>query len=150
MTVHHENTGACAKCVEIFATYPEFYAPLQAWFVALQAQHPEVHISCAGRGQVDQEVCFERGASRAHWLQSSHNFNAAIDTFVLSGGVATWPTPWYDNVIAPAIVGTPFSWYGAPGASFFELPHIEATDWKALAVAGTLQPVEQPPKETTS
>lgn len=139
----HINNGNCPKCEEIFARYKGFHIGLKDWFKKLQAAHPEAHISCAGRGEQDQEEVFRRGASKAHWTKSAHNWNAAIDLFEMGGASTTnlYERKWFDAVVAPAITKD-FKWYGAPGASFFELPHVEVSDWRALAQAGKLSLVK--------
>ena len=137
----HISSGSCPKCAELFEQYPHFYPPLRDWFEKVQAKHPKAHISCAGRGKVDQEVCFDRKASRAHWMQSSHNFGAAIDIFIMENGQATWPKDWFNNSLAPMLPDW-VAWYGRPDAKFHELPHCEVVNWRDLVKLGDLKPVE--------
>lgn len=134
---HHLNTGSCQKCVEIFDRFPGFHLELRAWFIALQAVNKDAHISCAGRGRAEQEDCFTRGASKAHYGQSSHNYNAAIDIFRLTqAGGASWDKPWFEVVIGPAVHAATIQlkWYGEPGATFYELPHVEIAAWRSLGL----------------
>jgi hypothetical protein len=134
----HINTGTCPKCVEIFSRYAGAHAGLRSWFITLQAELPEVHISCAGRGKVEQEDAFKKGTSRAHYGQSAHNFNMAIDIFKLHLLGAEWPRAWFEFYIKPAVVAHnvdltrtfDLEWYGAEGTKFFELPHIEVRGWR--------------------
>lgn len=136
----HSNTGKCDGCQKIFDRYPGFYAPLKSWFELLQSQHPEAHISCAGRGQMDQEALFQKKATRARWKQSAHNYNCAIDLFELGGKNKSdlYEKAWFDSVVKPAVLrsqetcGVDLTWYGMPGSSFFELPHIEVKGWSSL------------------
>lgn len=138
----HINSGNCPKCEEIFNLYPGFYEPLKSWFKDLQQANPDAHVSCAGRGKIQQEEYFQRGATRAHYGQSSHNFNAAIDIFQLKDGTtATWDKTWFSAVVGPALYAS-FKWYGAPGAVFYELPHVELAGWKSLVQTGELKLVE--------
>lgn len=65
----------CLQCAKIFNRYPNVHAELRTWFEALQIENPDAHISSAGRGKIDQEVAFERGASKAHYGQSAHIFS---------------------------------------------------------------------------
>lgn len=140
--VKHENNGLCAKCAQIFDRYPGFYHGLRAWFENFQAVHPEGHISCAGRGEQDQEAAYLRRASKAHFPHSAHNWNAAIDVFVLKGQASNiYDVNWFRAVLGPVI--PPYlNWYGKPGSAFYELPHIEILNWRDLARGGALKPVE--------
>jgi hypothetical protein len=137
----HVNNGNCESCEALFNKYPGFYQPLKNWFKALQAAHPEAHISCAGRGKLEQEIYFQRGATRAHWKQSSHNWNAAIDLFQLSNRKAVWDYQWFKKVVKPALTAD-LKWYGEPDAVFKELPHVEVADYKNLIQQGKLKLVE--------
>lgn len=137
----HTNNGSCLGCAKIFNRYPGFYQPLRNWFMEFQRANPEAHICWAGRGEVDQELFFERGSSDAHWGESSHNYNIAIDIFPLINGKANWDPAWYDKKIPPAL--TPcLEWYGAPDAKFRERPHIQWRGWRALRDAGLIKLVE--------
>lgn len=147
----HINNGNCDKCAEIFEAYPGFYQPLQDWFQALQKKVPDAHISCAGRGYVAQEDAFSKGLSRAHYGKSSHNYNGAIDIFRLTqANGASWDSMWFRDKIGTAVFSTnadpdrkiELNWYGKPGSTFFELPHIEAQEWQAMVAHGELQLVE--------
>lgn len=135
--VKHTNNGRCEKCAEIFDKYPGFHAGLRDWFTEFQAKFPNSHISCAGRGREDQEACVKAGTSRAHFGQSAHNFNAAIDVFWIVQGDLSYDRTLYTGTIPPNLPGV-FKWYGAPGASFPELPHIEVAGWANM----NLKPVE--------
>lgn len=137
----HQNNGQCLYCVSIFQRYPGFHLGLFKWFQALQLKHPEAHVSCAGRGRQDQEEVFRRGASRAHFGKSAHNYNAALDLFKNQGN-DIYDRSWFQLVIAPAVKGTDFEWYGAPGAAFPELPHVQVKAWQALADNDQLTLVE--------
>jgi hypothetical protein len=136
----HQNDGNCAKCDDVFDKYPGFHAELRAWFKALQKKKPEAHVSCAGRGYADQEEAFQKGLSRAHYGKSAHNFNAAIDLFRLTAtNGASYDKPWFRDTVGTAVFKNnaepdrkvELNWYGKPGASFPELPHIEVQEWKA-------------------
>lgn len=142
----HQNTGRCLKCAAIFDRYPGFHAELRAWFEKLQSEVPEAHISEAGRGKKAQEDAFTRRASRAHWLQSSHNFNAALDIFKLgvdkaNKPVAEYPRKWFNETVMPRLDKW-LDWYGSPGSPFFELPHVQVRGWVKLVKDGTLKAVE--------
>ncbi len=140
---HHTNNGRCPRCTEIMDRYPNLYRPLRAWFVFFQDQHPEGHISCAGRGQEDQEACFLNGTSHAHWLESAHNYNAAIDMFLQMSGRSIYDKEWFNKVLYPALPKN-IVWYGLTSAVFHEFPHLQISDWQKLRDSGLLMPVEQP------
>lgn len=138
--VKHVNNGSCPKCEEIFNKYPGFHSGLKQWFKEIQTKNPEAHISAAGRGKAEQEEYFQKGTSKAHYGQSSHNFNAAIDIFKLHLTGIEWPKDWFTSVVEKALDthnNNPESqfkikWYGKKGSPFFELPHCEIDGWKNI------------------
>jgi hypothetical protein len=136
----HQNTGKCQACEGIFNKYPGFYEPLKEWFFYTQSVFPRFHVSCAGRGKIDQEACFSRGASKAHWLKSSHNFNCAIDTFFLVNGAYCLDESLYAAVVAD--LDPNIEWYGSKDAVFPERPHFEWLSWPQLVADGIISPVE--------
>lgn len=150
----HLNNGNCDKCDSIFDTYPDFHAGLRAWFKAFQKQSPDAHISEAGRGPAKQEEAFKAGTSKAHYGESSHNYNAAFDVFRLTvQNGASWDPTWFRNIYQSAVIAhntntqTDFkiNWYGSPMAKFKELPHSEVDNYKELIKQGTLHLVEPLP-----
>lgn len=140
----HENNGNCGKCKEILDTFPGFHAGLRALFEKLQHSSPEAHVSCAGRGRSAQETAFKSGASRAHYGESAHNYNAALDIFELQGDQKNiFEKEWFDLVVSAWVNTTPWlKWYGAPGSKFFELPHVEVLHWRELANSNQIKLVE--------
>lgn len=137
----HVNEDFCPGCAQVLNRYPDFSEELRTWFLALRMEHPETHASCAGRGRIDQEVAFSRGASKAHYGESAHNCNAAIDLFELKDGQYTLDPAWFQLVVAPALYAS-LRWYGEPKASFYELPHVELRNWKECLQNGTTHLVE--------
>lgn len=138
--MHHFNNGNCSGCLNVFNKYPSFYQPLQSWFFKVQASHPTFHVSCAGRGKIDQETCFSRKASNAHWLQSSHNYNCGIDTFFMINGEYRLDQNLYDVVVEN--IDENIDWYGKSGSSFPERPHFEIANWQQLRDSDIIKPVE--------
>lgn len=140
----HQNNGNCPKCKELFDKYPNFDKQARGWFHLFQAKHPEAHISCAGRGLADQQAAKMSRASRADYGESAHNWNCAFDVFVQLSGKDIYDKAWFNTVLAPEI---PYflNWYGAPGAPFPELPHIEVRDWKKKKAEGLIALVEAMP-----
>lgn len=138
----HINNGACPMCAAIMSRYL-MHDELAQWFKSFQATHPEAHTSCGGRGQLDQEACFMKRASRAHYGESAHNYGAALDLFEMAGDSPTniYELKWFNQTLAPNIPPW-LNWYGRPSAPFFELPHVEVWNWKDLVKAGTLKLVE--------
>ena len=139
----HKNTGRCEYCQKVFDRYPGFHPGLRAWFEGVQNTTPDAHISCAGRGRMDQEAAFHRRASKAHYGQSSHNFNSALDIFREAPTVEEmYDAEWFSEFIQSALTQD-LDWYGAPGAKFFELPHVEIRGWEALKGLGEITLVEK-------
>lgn len=136
----HVNDGACIKCEEIMNKYAGFVNQLKEWFLFMQAKYPMFHTCDAGRGKREQELFLAKGASKARWGQSSHNYNAALDTFFLVDGKYSLDQKLYDS-IAPEVPAF-ISWYGAPGAKFYERPHFEIKTWREMVGAGEIKLVE--------
>lgn len=136
----HVNNGACDKCAEIMNKFPKFNLQLKGWFLIVQAKHTNFHCADAGRGELDQEAYFAKGASKAHWGQSSHNYNCAMDTFFLVNGAYSLDKALYAEIAAE--IPEYISWYGAPDAKFRELPHFEIREWRKLLIAGEISLVE--------
>jgi peptidoglycan L-alanyl-D-glutamate endopeptidase CwlK len=49
-------------------------------------------IDCSFRNEQEQNEAYKRGASKAKWLQSPHNFSPS-----LAVDVVPWPTRWADK-----------------------------------------------------
>lgn len=134
----HRNNGDCEKCDSIFAKYGGFHRGLRDWFKYVQSMHIDAHIYEAGRGRMTQESYKKTGRSRAGWGESAHNFNAAIDIFRQIGHSADFSKKWFNEVVGKNIEDHnrhsdfKLKWYGEKGSSFFELPHVEVSDWKLL------------------
>lgn len=138
----HVNNGQCDYCLSIINRYPGFNENLKSWFVEFQGKHPEMHCSSAGRCELDQEMVFAKGASNAHWGQSSHNWNCALDLFVIIKGSNTlYPQDWFTNILGPNLPKW-IEWYGARGSKYFELPHVEVRGWRELAKQGIIKLVK--------
>lgn len=143
--MRHENIDKCLRCDFIFNRYPRFNEELKNWFLAIRVEHPEAHISCAGRGMMDQENVYQMNLSRARWGHSAHNWNAAIDIFQLTADfAANYRKAWFDKVIFPNLYGA-LKWYGDAKATFHELPHVELSKWRELKEMGKLSLVENYP-----
>lgn len=142
----HTNDGKCVRCQEIFDKYPGFNELLRDWFVGFQAKHPEAHISCAGRGREEQTALYLRGASKAKYGESAHNFNCAIDIFEQGGHFLSniYEGMWFIDVLRPNLPAWA-EWYGQPWAKFREMPHVEVKNWKFLVADGAALPVEPIP-----
>lgn len=136
---HTNSLGAkCLKCVEIIGRYPGFDKRLESWFWALQARYPSAHVSSAGRGSIEQEAFYIRGASKAKFGESAHNWGAALDLFELDGDIKNiYEEKWFNEVVGENI--PPYlSWYGEPDSEFYELPHVQIKNWRSLRDQGLL------------
>ena len=136
----HQNNGACPKCVDIFNAYSSAYPTLRNWFLLMQSKFPEFHVSCVGRGKIDQEDCFNHHTSKAHWTESAHNWNAALDGWFLIDETYNLDRQRFEQVAVE--LPDYLEWYGNPGAKFPELPHFEVKNWRDLASRGILHLVE--------
>lgn len=106
----------------------------------MQKAYPDAHISCAGRGRAAQEAAFMNKRSKARFGQSAHNYNAAIDVFC--NGKELYPVDWFEQVVG-ANIDDRFKWYGKKGSPYYELPHVEISDWKILVKERVLKLVAQ-------
>lgn len=95
-------------------------------------------MSEAGRGKVRQELLYSSGASKAHYGESAHNYNCAVDTFFLINGKLSYDKLLYTKIKIPDTI----YWYGGPYAVFYERPHFEVKDWKDLKNSGSIKLVE--------
>ena len=133
---HHKNNGFCEKCEEILLKYKNFDYRLYHWFRTLQNDKKIFHVSCAGRGRWLQEKYFNEGRSRAHYGQSAHNYNMAIDLFINLEALI-YNKSMFDAMIpryvskSIDICGVSLIWYGQ-SKKFYELPHVEIKDWKKM------------------
>lgn len=126
----HVNAPICPGCEKVINKYPGFDPRLYKWYQDFRTSHPDGHVSWAGRGKVDQELFFNKGMSRAHWKQSAHNYNMALDWFRLGIAGADFSTDWFRTVLGPAVLAEEWLvWYGKPGSKFYEFPHVEIKDW---------------------
>lgn len=136
----HENILNCLKCNEILIRYNGLHVQMYKFVHDLKMTDKSAHVSCASRGRVDQEVYFQRGASKAHYGQSAHNFGAAVDLFKLTEiGDLSYDKSWFNKIVCTQVnlhnsasTNEPLNWYGAKGSKFFELPHVELLNWKKL------------------
>jgi hypothetical protein len=82
-----------------------------------------------------------KGATKAKWLESSHNFNAAIDVFFLINDQYNLDDSNFESIVVPALNDS-LNWYGKPGCTFPEKPHIEPKGWTTMVYNKILSPVE--------
>lgn len=138
----HQNNGCCPECTNVFDRFEGFHAGLGLWFTNLQKNHPEAHISEAGRGRYLQNLLYDRHASNARWGESAHNYNAALDIFRMLKGETDYAKKWFEEVVQPALEPWLY-WYGEPGCPFRERPHVQVRDWKKMVASGLLVLVER-------
>lgn len=139
----HKNVEHCEGCEKVLNKYPGFHPPLREWLRLLRTAYLDAHVSWAGRGREDQELFFRKGLSKAHFGQSSHNYNAALDFFQLTPTGAYFGTEWYKRVLGARVVPE-VRWYGVieGKGDFLEYGHVEWREWKKALQAGELKPVE--------
>lgn len=106
----------------------------------LQKVHPEFHVSCAGRGEVEQNAKLAAGATLACWGKSAHNYNCALDLFIQLPMVDMYDHDRFMEVLKD--VPYVLNWYGLPGSIFKELAHIEFREWRRLLAEGNAKLVE--------
>lgn len=95
MKVKHENLPHCERCDRFM---DDAHPVLRAWLKNVRSEFLEAHVSCSFRNEKDQNDAFARGASKAKWPHSKHNFlpSRAIDLFELTEyGVARFDPMWY-------------------------------------------------------
>ncbi len=141
---HSNDANECAGCSAVIARYPGTDPDLVSWFWLLREKNHDLHTSCAGRGREDQEACFSAGTSKAHWTQSAHNWNCALDLFRIDeNGKASWDAMWYNNVLSGCPeIGDWLTW-GRFWTTFKEYPHLELTNWRDMAKSGIAKLVEK-------
>ncbi len=138
----HVNSSLCQACIDILHKYQTPQPYLLEWALSFRQQHTEAHISQCGRGRADQEADFAKGASKAHFGESPHNYNAAVDWFrlTLSGG-ASFDAPWFRGLFAT--LNDPKLTWGGTFTTLHDLPHIEWRQWREDAQTGLLRLVEE-------
>lgn len=107
-------------------------------------KHFDFVVICGHRGEAEQEKAFHDGVSKAHWLQSPHNYTPS-----LAFDACPYPIDWsnatafalmQDAMVAAAKVvgvditlGADFDHDGKrhePGEN--DNPHFQLTNWKQL------------------
>lgn len=143
MNIHSGKQSRCKKCDEIFDRYEGFNEELREWFNLCRNDIRNIHISCAGRGRKDQEDCFDRGRSNAHYGQSAHNYNMAIDVFFVDEvGAYSLDKKYFDELLSNHPIDGKFEWFGRPGSPYKEMPHIQVLNWKDKVKVNSLPLVE--------
>lgn len=124
--------------------FPGFSVLLRDWFQRMQEFNHSFHCSDAGRGYLDQELYFQRKSSLAHYGESAHNFNCALDTFFVIDGKYSVDLDLYAKNIEPHIP----EWlqWGHNWSRFKETPHFEIKAWRMLRDHGAADLVEPMPK----
>lgn len=109
---------------------------LAAWFHDyVKPQFPDAHISCAWRGQLDQDRAYLEGKSRLKFPKSKHNrisdgkpASLALDLFrLLPDGKAEFPPGFYFQIAEVVRENkVPIEWGGDWRAKgFTDMPHFE-------------------------
>lgn len=119
----HENKRICLECNRILRSADNELIRFAAY---IRAAYPEAHVSCAFRGENEQNEAFERGFSRARWPDSKHNKTPAkaIDFFYQDKfGKGIWDAKWFKMVLDEASRMFGLMWGGRWNRPDF--PHVE-------------------------
>jgi hypothetical protein len=148
--VKHPNGNTCPECDRIIALYPGFNPLLHSWLKVMKAKYNMLHISEAGRGKEKQNQLFAertpegKRKTKAVWGESSHNYNCAIDCFIIIRNVDLYDRHWFQTYFKPEVPAH-LNWYGEIGHEFWELAHIEVRNWRDLKERGEIKLVEDLP-----
>lgn len=125
----HSN-GGCEKCKEFLT---QLNKELASYASDILARFPDCHISCAFRGEAEQNQAFKNGKSRLKWPNSKHNVmkdglpcSEAIDLFQLSDlGTAIFNRDYYKTIFNFIKENQlPIAW-GGLWVTFKDNPHFE-------------------------
>lgn len=102
MRIRHSNDPVCTRCNKIME---EADSDLVYWFFIMRSEFIDLHVSCAWRGEHDQNFYFKTGKSKVQWPNSKHNVmengspcSKAIDVFRLKNGMAEFRFEYYKQV----------------------------------------------------
>jgi peptidoglycan L-alanyl-D-glutamate endopeptidase CwlK len=105
--------------------------------LSLAIQRFDFMVIQSSRTQEEQEADFRKGVSKAHWLQSAHDYSPSF-----ACDCAPVPLNWSDlnsfHNMADAIkkaaneLNIPIVW-GGDWKSIKDYPHFELSDWRSLA-----------------
>lgn len=118
MRLHHTDDPICPLCEEKLKGAHEYMAE---WFRRVKRSYPNVHTSCAYRGKEEQDAAVARGASRARFPKSAHNFerdgkpcSLALDLFQIDeDGIGRWVPLFFAKINAEnEKSGEPLIWGG--------------------------------------
>lgn len=127
----HTNDPVCTRCNYFLQ---EADTDLAYFVHAVRAEHPDAHISCAWRGEADQNDAYARGASKLKWPKSKHNkldkngnpCAEAVDFFRLVSGKALFQIGFYMTINhLLEELNAPILWGGDFKGKFKDYPHFE-------------------------
>lgn len=124
-----------ASCVKLVTCHPSIKKVV--W--AVSDEMPIV-VVCGYRNREDQEKAFNEGKSKAHWLESPHNFepSRAIDLAPLIKGKIEWENIEAFQKMGELVMrkaselGVSLTW----GKHFkiVDYPHFELRDWDGSTI----------------
>jgi peptidoglycan L-alanyl-D-glutamate endopeptidase CwlK len=125
----HLNSPTCPTCEEKLS---KVHPDLRRWVKVLRDTHPDAHVSCGYRGQVEQEQAYKDHVSNAHFGHSAHNVvpAMAVDLFrITQAQGASFDRNWYEAVVAPIARASGLVW-GGDWKSIKDMPHVELPGFK--------------------
>lgn len=126
----HQPGDVCNYCEKLLIdVHPE----LGLFFHWAKSQHKQLHISDGWRGEDAQNKAFERGASRARWPNSKHNYmingkpcSLAIDLFEIDDtGHGVWDSTFFQKLYNQAKDHNFFIGWGGNFKKIHDSPHFE-------------------------
>jgi hypothetical protein len=134
----HKNGGNCEKCFEILNFNGGTDNILASWFLLMSSKVDDLHVSCSGRGEDEQNKLYYEKKSNAKWTESPHNYSPslAIDLFFIDhNGNAVFDKARFKDLCLdkPANIK-----WGGDFKNFPDSPHFERTGWEKLKKEGSL------------
>lgn len=94
---HHTEDMVCSLCED---KLKEAHPYLVSWFHEIKSFKPNIHVSCAHRGEKEQTEAYIEGKTNAKYPDSPHNKEPAeaLDVFFLISGKAFYPPKEYVEI----------------------------------------------------
>lgn len=127
-TASHADEADCQLCDEIVSRCSE---SIRKWFAHERTQDPALHASAGYRGKEEQEEAFRRGASKAQFGQSPHNYfpSRAVDVWFNERGRAVWDSLKLQEMAER--LPAELEW-GGYWKELVDAPHFQEREWKTV------------------